>query len=182
MRRARLLRALRAEDGYTLVELVAVLAILLTIVTVLTSLFVSGAKAELDMNRRFQAQQAARIAADRLRREVHCASGITLADGGASATVTLPGHCPTAVGGSTTTVVYATESVGGSTDRYRLKRGSTQVADYLTSPTVFSYVAPSTSSLGKLHVDLRVNVNPNEGWKLWHLETDVVLRNTTRTG
>ena len=46
----------RDAGGYTLIELLGVLAIFLTIVTALTTLFISGSKAELDANNRFQAQ------------------------------------------------------------------------------------------------------------------------------
>ncbi len=176
----RLVRRLRSQGGYTLVELIAVMAILMTILTALTSLFVSGARAELDANRRFQAQQEARVAADRLRREVHCASAVTVGGGGTSVSITLPGHCSTAVGGAITTVVYSTEAVTGFTERFRLKRDTRTVADYLTAGAVFSYGKP-TGELGKLHLDFPVNVNPNEGWKQWRLQTDIVLRNTTRT-
>jgi prepilin-type N-terminal cleavage/methylation domain-containing protein len=178
MRAGRVLRRLREERGYTMIELLVVMLILLTVLTALTALFVSGAKAELELNRRFEAQQNARIAADRMRREVHCANAVTVTSA-SNITVVLPGHCPTATGGATTNVAYTTELV--SANRYRMKRNSTVVADYLTNGDVFSYTAPSTSSLGKLHLDLRVNVNPSEGWKQWRLETDVVLRNTTRT-
>ena len=65
---AKRLRRLRGERGYTLVELLVVLAIFTTVVTALVALFTSGAKAELDMNRRFEAQQNARLALDRMRR------------------------------------------------------------------------------------------------------------------
>jgi len=41
-------RALRGRGGYTLIELLAVLTIFLIVVSSLTTLFVSGAKAELD--------------------------------------------------------------------------------------------------------------------------------------
>ena len=179
MRVARLLRRLRGDGGYTLVELIAVMAILMTILTTLTALFVSGAQAELDMNRRFQAQQQARIAADRLRREVHCASGITLTSA-ASITVTLPGHCPTAVGGVPTNVVYNTAAVGGASDRFVLRRGGVRIADYLTTGNVFSYYTPA-NELKRLRLTFPVNVKPNEGWKTWRLQTDIVLRNTTRS-
>jgi prepilin-type N-terminal cleavage/methylation domain-containing protein len=177
-RRRRLIGRLREERGYTMVELLVVMLILVTVVTSLTTLFVSGAKAQLDLNRRFEAQQAARLAADRMRREVHCANAVTITSA-SDITVILPGHCPTAVGGATTNVAYTTEVV--SANRYRLKRNATTIADYLTVGDVFSYVAPSPDTLGKLALDLRVNINPNEGWKQWRLKTEVVLRNTTRT-
>jgi Tfp pilus assembly protein PilW len=165
------------EDGFSLVELIAVMAILMTIVTALTALFLSGAKAELDMNRRFAAQNSVRTAVDKMRREIHCATGVTV-NSAASVTVTLPAACPTS-GGSQVDIVYDTALV--SAGRYRLRRAGTSIAEYITTSGVFSYVAPSSSSLGKLHLDLPVNLRPNEGWKTWRLQTDIVLRNTSRT-
>jgi hypothetical protein len=54
------------------------------------------------------------------------------------------------------------------------------IADYITNASVFSYTAQSTTTLAKLHVDLRVNRNSIEGWKSWRLQTDIVLRNSLR--
>ena len=176
MRFARLMRRALAEGGYTLLELVVAGAIFLTVATVLTTLFVSGARSELDQNRRFQAQQEARLALERLRREVHCASAIATTSGAASSiTVTLSAACPSA----DTSVVWSTELV--SSGRYRLKRGNVVVADYLTSGTVFTYYAPSSSSLGRLHVDFPVDVHPSVGSTAWELIDDVVLMNTVRS-
>jgi prepilin-type N-terminal cleavage/methylation domain-containing protein len=180
----RLLRRPGGEDGYSLVELIAVMAIFLTIVTALTTLFVSGSKAELDLNRRFEAQQNARLAMDRLRRELHCSSGITASDGSpltpgfpvAAIRVTLPSHCPTA-GGVTTNVVYDSVEVSG---RWQVRRAGVLIADYIRNDDVFTYTPPSTASRALLHVELPVNVNPNEGWKTWRLVDDIVLRNTLR--
>jgi type II secretory pathway pseudopilin PulG len=173
-----------------MIELLAVMAIFLTIVTALTQLFVSGAKAELDANRRFEAQSNARLALDKLRRELHCSSGITQTDGSAlspppatyaAIRVTLPGHCPSA-GGTQITVDYSTVSRGAN--RWELRRTksgvSVRVADYLTNDDVFGYTAQSTAARALLHVDIPVNVNPNEGWKQWRLVDDIVLRNTLR--
>jgi type II secretory pathway pseudopilin PulG len=183
--RRRVARRLRSRDGYTLVELIVVLSIFMVIVTALTTLFSSGAKAELDMNRRFEAQLNARIALDRLRRELHCSSGITATPAVpvASITVALPSQCPSA-GGVNRTIVYNMSQV--TPTRWKLRRtvnGVTiPIADYITKPSglIFTYTAPSLSSRGILHVDLPVNVYPNEGWKQWHLVDDIVLRNTLR--
>jgi prepilin-type N-terminal cleavage/methylation domain-containing protein len=183
-----LVNRLRAERGYTLIELLAVLAIFLTIVTALTTLFVSGSKAELDANRRFQAQQNARLALEKMRRELHCSSGITGLDGTAlpktpvtAIRVTLPSYCPSA-GGLTTTIEYQTVSRGASRWELQRVKGSTTipVADYLTNDDVFTYTAQSDTSRALLHVDFPVNVDPNEGWKTWRLIDDIVLRNTLR--
>ena len=182
------LRGQAPDGGYTMIELLAVLAIFLTVVTALTTLFVSGSKAELDANNRFQAQQNARLALDRLRRELHCSSGITQTDGTAlTATpvaairVALPSHCPSA-GGTTITVDYTVVANGSSRwELQRVKSGTAiPIADYLIEDEIFTYAAESAASRALLHVDMPVNVNPNEGWKTWRLVDDIVLRNTLR--
>ena len=177
----------RSSRGYTLIELIVVLSIFTIVVTALVQLFTSGARAELDMNRRFQAQQGARLALDRMRRELHCASSITPGtdtdgDGNvASITVALPSQCPSAKGVAIT-VVYDTSLV--ATNRYKVRRTQgtsvVPIADYITNHDPFKYTAPSTSTRGLLHVDFPVNVYPNEGWKQWRLVDDIVLRNTLR--
>lgn len=174
-------RALRGAGGYTMIELLAVLTIFLVVVTALTTLFVAGAKAELDANRRFQAQLSARVAFDQMRREIHCASSLTFTSA-ASVTITLPASCPSA-GGTQSTVIYDTASAG--TNRYRLRRkkgaaAAVPIADYITSANVFAYTAPTTTALGRLTVDMPVNVYPNEAWKRWRLVADIVLRNSSR--
>jgi prepilin-type N-terminal cleavage/methylation domain-containing protein len=181
---ARVLSRLRGQGGYSLVELIAVMAIFLMIVGGLTTLFTSGARAEVDMNRRFEAQQHARMAMDKLRRELHCSSGITKTDGSALPTspvtairVTLPSHCPTA-GGVTTNIVYDTAQV--TAVRFQVRRAGVVLADYITNDDVFTYTAQSVTSRALLHVDLPVNRNPIEGWKTWRLVDDIVLRNTLR--
>ena len=179
--KARVVRTLRGRGGYTLIELLAVLTIFLTVVTALTTLFASGAKAELDANRRFQAQLAARVAFDLMRREIHCASSLTFTSA-ASVTITIPASCPSA-GGTLTTVVYDTASAG--TNRYKLRRkkgaaAAVAIADYLTAANVFAYTAPTTTDLGRLSVNMPVNVYPNEAWKNWRLNADIVLRNSSR--
>src|SRR3954447_26183632 len=65
---------LRAERGYSLVELLVVMALLSIVLGALTTLWVSGSNAELGLNRKFQAQQSARLALDRIRTDIHCAS------------------------------------------------------------------------------------------------------------
>ena len=177
----KLRRRLAGQGGYSMMELLMVTVILGTILGAVTTLFVQASNAEFDMNRRFQAQQSARVAVDKMRREIHCGSALTFTSA-SSVTITLPAGCPTA-GGTQTTVVYDTASAG--TNRYTLRRkkgaaAAVAIADYLTTGSIFSYVAPSTTSLGKLHVDMTVNLYPNEAWKKWRLVTDIVLRNTTR--
>jgi hypothetical protein len=113
-----------------------------------------------------------------MRREVHCASLIAPTGLSASITVTLPAGCPS-VGGSPQTVVYDTQLV--SAGRYQLRRAGVRVADYVAAANVFTYTAQSVSGLGKLNVNLPVNLKPSDTSKEWRLEADIVLRNTTRS-
>ena len=153
--------------------MVAILGVALSGVVTLT---VSGTRAEVDMSRRFQAQQEARLAVDRMREEIRCASALTLSSGTAI-TIALPASCPTA-GGTAQNVTYDIAQV--ATGRYRLRRAGARVADYLTSANVFSYTAPSLAALGKLRLDLAVDLTPSDELGLWRLRADVVLRNTAR--
>jgi type II secretory pathway pseudopilin PulG len=173
----RIRRLLLQESGYTLFELLQVTVILAVVMGALTTVFVRAMNSELDMNQRFQAQQEARLAVDRMRREIHCATTVTPTGTSSSITITLPAQCPTS-GGSQITVVYDTQLV--STGRYRLRRAGVRIADYITSPNAFTYTAPAIGTLGKLHLDLPVNVRPNQARETWQLGADIVLRNTTR--
>jgi prepilin-type N-terminal cleavage/methylation domain-containing protein len=168
----------RSQEGFTLVELLAVMVILAIVLTALTSVFISGSNAELRLNKRFQAQQSARMALDRIRRELHCAKSLTLASA-ASVTFTLASGCPGNSTASPVDITYTTQTVASS--RYQLKRGTVIVSDYLTTGNVFSLPTSATPSLKRLHVDFPVNVDPNEGWKTWRLVDDIVLRNSDRS-
>src|SRR4030081_2525133 len=166
----RLRRLVAGQAGYTMLEMLIVVAILSTVVGALTVLFVQATNAEFDMNRRFQAQLAARVAIDKMRREIHCASAITPTGVSSSISVTLPAQCPTA-GGTQTTVSY---DVVGSGSRFQLRRNTVNLADYATTQNDFNYVAPVTgTSLGKLTVTLPINTVPTNGAKQWKLVADM---------
>jgi len=171
-----------SERGYTLVEMLTVLVIFGTVMSALMVLLVQGTNAEVDMNSRFQAQQDARLALDKIRREAHCASAVTVSSS-SSVTLSLPAYCPTGNG----SVTWCTASLG--TSRYGLFRkvgaacDSTGVrwADHLTSANVFTYAAQSPTSLAKLSVDFPVNVKPSRTVDTYDLKDDIVLRNSTRS-
>jgi prepilin-type N-terminal cleavage/methylation domain-containing protein len=186
------LRALLAEigrlrpeqRGYALTELLTVLAILTIVLAGLTALFVSASKAEIEMRKRFEAQQEARLAVDALRREVHCASGITQTGPSPTVTITLPTGCPSGSG----TVTWCTVNV--SANRYELyrKAGTTcdstgrRYADYILAPNAFSYTAPTTDKRALLHVEFPVDVDTSDTVSAYTLADDLVLRNTSPTG
>ena len=170
-----------SEAGYTLIELMTVMAILGIVLAGLTTMFASGMRAEVRASREFQAQQNARLAMDRIRRELHCANAISAPDSTpvATVTVTLPAACS----GTAATVTYATQTV--ATNRWQLTRAedagsAVAVADYLTASTPFTYYVPATGTLGRLRVDIPVNLNPPDTSTEWRLQDDIVLRNTVR--
>ena len=139
-------------------------------------------RAEVRASREFQAQQNARLAMDKIRRELHCANAISAPNGTAvaSVTVTLPAACS----GTAATVTYATQTV--ATGRWQLTQGgrtraaAVVVADYLTASTPFTYYIPAAGTLGRLRVDIPVNLNPTDTSTEWRLQDDIVLRNTIR--
>jgi prepilin-type N-terminal cleavage/methylation domain-containing protein len=188
-----LLRRGRAEGGYSLVEMLTVMVILGVVMGALTTVFVSASHNELDMNNRFRAQQNARLALDKFRREVHCATSVTLGSGTSpagplaarSVTVVLPAGCR-----NSGTVTWCT---AGSGNRWVLTRingimpaggcvGGVKYADYFTLPNVFNYAAPAVGSrlLPKINVDFPVNVKPTRPASTYELRDDVVVRNMPR--
>ena len=185
-------RRLLSERGYSLIEMLTVLVIMGVVMTSLTTVFVQASNSETDMNNRFQAQLTTKLALDKLRREIHCASVATPTGSSSSITITLPSYCKTGSG----SITWCTRSNG--TNRYALYRvvgatctGGVKWADYLVpTPTatvsggalqIFNYTAQSTSSLAKLRVDFPVNVKPSKTVELYELIDDIVLRNSSRT-
>lgn len=145
----------REERGFTLVEMVVVCLILGVVLTGITTVFVSGSHAELNLNNRFQAQQAARLALDAMRTDAHgaCAANVpssatvVLASVPTSGDVTTCGAAHTA---SYPKVVWCALSSPTVTGQYALYRSMPTTdstcttangkleADNLTSNTVFS--------------------------------------------
>ena len=180
------------EEGYSLVELLIVMVILGTVLASLTTVFVSGSNAEIDLNRRFQAQQQARLALDKIRTDIHCASAaqaqtigtytgsLKLAEPSCYAYAATPtvSWCPVQV----TTTRYqlyrstATTNICTSTDATRVL-----VADYLTtSSSVFTTAAIPQNSLQTVDVDFRVSANlKTTNLDVYELKDSIVVGNYT---
>lgn len=183
--RLRLLR--NDESGFSLIELLTALTILLTVIGSLTVLMTSATTSEVDLTKRVQAQQEARLALEAMRRDVHCASSWTGATVGTPSnivTFTLPSGCPSAVGGT-----QFTWCTNGSGSRWALLRvvGTTcdpvtarQEADYLTNQNVFT-LKQGGDKLDKLCVDFPVDLDPADTRRAYRLKDELVLRNSTRT-
>jgi prepilin-type N-terminal cleavage/methylation domain-containing protein len=172
----------RGEAGYSLVEMLTVMVIMSIVFTGITTLFVSGSKAQYDQDRRFQAQLNTRLALDKIRRDVHCASDVTPYATNAI-TLKLPSGC----GGD---VSWCTVAVSGYTNRYRLYRQSgtscsaasgLRVADYLSNAAAFPAFAHTVgcSCLASLRVDFVVSLKGSTVGA-YELTDTIYLRNSTR--
>jgi prepilin-type N-terminal cleavage/methylation domain-containing protein len=172
---------LRGEAGYSLVEMLTVMVIMSIVFAGITDIFVSGSKAQADQDNRFQAQLGTRIAMDKIRKDIHCASDVTPY---ATTSVTL--KRPTGCGGD---VSWCTSAVTGYSNRYRLYRqlgttcgtSGTMVADYLTSANAFPVFAHTVGCqcLASLQVDFAVS-NRGSTKDAYELSDTVFLRNSTR--
>jgi prepilin-type N-terminal cleavage/methylation domain-containing protein len=174
--RARLSRRARArvaaEDGFTLTELLVAMVILLIVIASLASVLVSATRTEVDANNRFQAQEQARTGFEMLRRELHCASTVTVTNSsgtglsagtaGTAVTATLPAVCSTS-GGTAQYVTWCTSPSTLTSGDYALYRvtstsapptcassGKVKWADYLTTSTPFCLPSTSTACGGVL--------------------------------
>jgi prepilin-type N-terminal cleavage/methylation domain-containing protein len=187
VRRVRALRSrLKREDAFTLPELLTVLAILGTVLTAITTIFVSGTHAENDMNNRFQAQQTARVALSKLRRDIRCANVAVTQASGSSLTLTLPTGCKTGQG----SITWSAVPLG--TNRYGLFRcpattcdaTGAKWADYLTSdpgtttpPTVFSLLGATQTTRPRVQVTLRVDRDSSKASGSYTLVDAIALWN-----
>jgi prepilin-type N-terminal cleavage/methylation domain-containing protein len=174
-------RRLRGESGFSLIEMLTVLVILGIVIGGLTTLLEQGSNAEIDMNYRFQAQQDARVALDRMRRDLHCAS---VATSSSSTSVTFTDPCA-----SGRTVSWCVATLNGRQGLFRqtgataCSTSSDRFADYVkTGSTYFAYQGSNTGTLAKLYVCVPVNVKPKRTVDTYALQDAIVLRNSTRTG
>lgn len=172
---------LRGEAGYSLVEMLTVMVIMSVVLGGITDIFVSGSKAQTEQENRFQGQLATRLAMDKIRKDIHCASDVTPYST-TSVTLKLPSGC----GGDTS---WCTVAVTGYSNRYRLYRQSgatcgangTMVADYLTLANAFPAFAHTVGCqcLASLQLDFKVSIKGSTR-DSYELTDTVFLRNSTR--
>ena len=176
------LRQGRGEAGYSLVEMLSVMVIMSIVFAGVTTVFVAGSKAQDEQDRRFRAQLNARLALDKIRRDIHCASDVSPYST-SSLTLKLPSGC----GGD---VSWCTAAVSGYTNRYKLYRQlgttcssstGTKWADYLTSANAFPTFAHTVgcSCLASLKVDFLVSLKGST-IDSYELTDTIYLRNSTR--
>ena len=187
-----------AQDGFTLIELAVVMLVMLIVLAPLSGSLVSALGAQVDQTRRFDAQENARQALDRMRKDIHCSHGVstpyTNDSGGQTivlteTNVTGTAECPGLVQTNASAVQWCTIPVVGATDRYQLYRendpdnvcdgsASTFMVDYLTTANVWSSATCSTGQFPAVSVTMPVNLDPvRHGPSTYTLSDQIALRN-----
>jgi prepilin-type N-terminal cleavage/methylation domain-containing protein len=200
---------IRQDAGYSLVEMLVVMAILGVVVGGIVTIFASSINSEASSNRRFQSQQDARLALDKLRREAHagCTISAPASYNTALSSVTLYFPSDGCASGSHS-VTWCTTGSGTNYTLYRIVAtscaGATQkFARFLTRGTVFTYLPPNShlvtatslnqgtgagaiatqdgsSTLSRLHIDMTIN-RSTKSQEAFHLVDDMALRNGPRS-
>lgn len=193
------------EDGYTLVELLVVTIILGVVLGGIVMLFARAINADADQNRRYQSQQQLRVAVNQLRRDVHAACTVS------NPSTYNTWESSITLYSSSDSCASGTHSVSwclvGSGTRYGLYRivsssctGATlKYADYLTSSSTFIYLPPNSyvtslgagtsgivtvagsSTLPRLHIDLKANRSATKSFDQFRVVDDIALRNGPRS-
>ena len=185
------------QGGFTLVELLVVMVILLTVLAALTGSYVSATVAQVDQTRRFDAQENARQALDRMRKDIHCGHGVTdpyVNDSGGytlvitETNVSGTAECPGLVQTNSSAVQWCSVPVGGATNRYQLFRendpnttcsGSASVfmVDYLTRPDIWGSPTCVSAQYPTVAVTLAVDADPSKVPGAYTLSDQIALRN-----
>jgi prepilin-type N-terminal cleavage/methylation domain-containing protein len=193
------------QAGYTLIETLVAMTLLVIVIGAIADGFASASKTQTDQTALAGDQESARMALDRLRRDIHCASAAQVATGVPAGGYTLnltvnPGQClaVTAGGGAgvlgSSGVQWCTVPINGSTTRYALYRTVVTTCDaadavfqvdYVTQPNIWVVVCGANqSNLETVTIDLSVNrdilTRPD---RTYGLTDRIALRNdTAKTG
>jgi prepilin-type N-terminal cleavage/methylation domain-containing protein len=187
----------RAEEGFTLIEVLVVMIVLMAVLAPLTASFVSAQTAQVDQTRRMDAQENARTALDRMRKDIHCAHGVTdpYANDAGGYTIVMTetnttgvSECPNLVQTNASGVQWCTIPVGGATDRFRLYRendpdeqcdgaDATFMTDYLTRGDIWASPTCVTGQYATVEVTMPVDLDPSKNPGSYRLGDQIALRN-----
>jgi prepilin-type N-terminal cleavage/methylation domain-containing protein len=180
------------EQGYSLIELLVTMVILVIVLGSLTTIFVSGTSAEAALNRRFQAQQNARMGLDRIRTDIHCATaaqaqtintypGVKLAVANCYAATPTVSWCAVLVTSSPAQYALYRSTTTGATTCTSSDAARVLVADYLTSSSAFTTATIQQYTLQRVGIDFKVSVNATSSTSdVYELTDSIVARNSAR--
>ncbi len=196
--RSRLARVVCPEEGMTLVELLVAMALMGIILTPIIGTMVSMSSAQARQANVVLAQEQARLALERMRKDIHCAHSVDPPQDNASGGVTLILNetnttgvvdCPGLLAFNSAAVQWCTVPVTGYSNRYRLYReddptttcdGTESVfqVDYLTHSSIWTTPSCTGGQYPTVAVAFAMDVFPsttNEGH--YNLDDQIALRN-----
>lgn len=113
-----LLRRALGQAGYTLMETLVVMTLLVIVIGAIADGFTAASKTETDQTARADDQESARMALERLRRDIHCSSAATLganAQGGYTLNLTVdPTACLAVTASTADGVQWCTVPIGAN--------------------------------------------------------------------
>lgn len=191
-------KRLLSEQGYSLIEIIIVMMLLLVVVATVTQGFASATFAEADQTARTSDQQAAREALERMRKDIHCASGAStqqivdpitgIGTGNYILNLTVTAGQCLGVTSLSSGVQWCTSSVGGSTTRYQLFRtisGTCNASnalfelDYITTANLWSLPTCASGRFQTVAVDIPVNRDiAKRPGRTYELQDAIALRNS----
>ena len=201
LRSSRVARLLAREDGFSLIEMLTVIVLLGIILTPLIVSLVQALDAQASQTNVVIAQEQARLALERMRKDIHCAHAAGPAspnDSGGytmiltETNVTGTAECPGLLAVNASAVQWCTVPVDDSGDRYRLYREddanlecdgtqSTFQVDYVATANVWP--TPPSCAGGEyptVDVDIPVDVSPGTTMSAaYTLQDQIALRNAT---
>jgi prepilin-type N-terminal cleavage/methylation domain-containing protein len=186
-----------AEHGFTLIEMLVVMAVMLVILAGVTGAYVSAQTAQIDQTRRLDAQENARLALDRMRKDIHCAHGVTdpyLNDSSGwtivmtETNITGEAECPGLLQTNASAVQWCTIPVAGATNRFQLFRendpdeqcdgaDATFMTDYLTRSDLWASPTCVVGQYPTVEVTMPVDVDPSKAPGSYQLSDEIALRN-----
>jgi len=204
-------KRLRASDGYTLVEVLAVCMLLSIVLTGVVGVMVSGSHTELNLNKRFTAQNAARTALSVFRNDAHIACSSAVNVGKTQITFSVPivdrtqnppkapdpaSQCGLASHANISKVIWCTQTSTSNVNRFALYRSITGACSTSSQLKADNLVNTATgfngffntsnqitvSQLPTVTVDFPVSLKSGTTGSLYDLTETIALRNAVWTG
>jgi prepilin-type N-terminal cleavage/methylation domain-containing protein len=189
-----------SEAGFTLVELLVTIVIMAVLLAPIVSSMLSALNAQAQQLNVAVAQEQARLALQRMRKDIHCAHAVetpvTNASGGETiifteTNTTGVAECPGLIAQNASAVEWCTIPVSGYTDRYQLYRENnpnnacdssqaTYEVDYITQADLWSLPTCNGGEYPTVAVSLPVDVDPSSTEAgTYDLSDQIALRNAS---
>lgn len=202
-----LLRRLRDERGYSLIELIMVCTLLSIVLGAVVIIMVNGSRVQVDLNARFQAQSSARVALTEFRSDAHNACTATVPAGQASVTFSIPlldrsttpatqpvptTQCGGATGNNLKKVIWCVLAMPTNAAKFALYRSTTStcttaskteadnMVNTLTGFTTWFSAQPTTIAYQNrrvISIDIPVTLKSGVNGKAFDLKQWITLRN-----